>query len=373
MTEGLTEGGVSGGVPGGVRQQAGAPGGYPPGWPPTPPRPKRRWWVWVVGVLLLLFLSFSVLMNLGLLAALALHVGGAGGLREELVSGDPLAPEKIALVNLKGVIADTVGGFPTSGALRSTADELEQAARDASVKAVVLLVDSPGGEVTASDILCRKVRRFREETQKPVVAIFGSVAASGAYYVSVSADRIIAHPTTVTGSIGVLMTTLNAQGLMEKVGLRSVVLKSAPFKDIGSPFREMTPEEQAVLQGVVDSLFRRFKDIVAEGRKMPAEKVDSLADGRIFTADEALAAGLIDRIGYEEDAVAEARQLAHVPEAKVVRYRRTFRLGDFLSGELAGLTSSRTVTVEVPGLGGPHTARFLYMWVLGGEGLSETP
>jgi protease-4 len=327
----------------------------------------------VVGVLLLLFLVFSVLMNLGLLVALGLHIGGAGGLREELVSGDPTAAEKIALVNLKGVIADTVGGFPTSGAFRSTADELEQAARDAAVKAVVLLVDSPGGEVTASDILCRKVGQFREETKKPVVAIFGSVAASGAYYVSVAADRIIAHPTTVTGSIGVLMTMLNAQGLMEKVGLRSVVLKSAPFKDIGSPFREMTPEEQAVLQGVVDSLFGRFKRIVAEGRKMSAEKVDSLADGRIFTADEALAAGLIDRIGYEEDAIAEARQLAHVPQAKVVRYRRTFRLGDFLTGELEGLTSPRTVTVDVAGLGGPRTARFLYMWLLSGEGLRETP
>jgi protease-4 len=322
-------------------------------------------------VALALFVAGGVVV--GVLGAFGLHVGGAAEFREEFVSGDPAAADKVALVSLTGVIADTFGGFPMSGAFRSTMDQLEQAAKDDGVKAVVLVVDSPGGEVTASDVLCQRVRLFRTETKKPVVALFGSVAASGAYYVSVAADRIVAHPTTVTGSIGVLMSLLNAHGLMEKVGLRSVVLKSAQFKDIGSPFREMTPEEQVLLQGVVDSLFLRFKSIVAEGRKLTNDKVDALADGRIFTAQEALASGLIDRIGYQEDAVAEAEQLAHLSKAKVVRYQRSFRLGDLLSGQMEALAAPRTVTVEVPGLGGPQTARFLYMWLLGGEGLTDTP
>lgn len=389
MTEGLAESRVPGGESGvggpGAPAASGAGSGCPlcgrpfAGAPPAPPlRKRRRWWLRALGIAIFLpILTLSVFLTVAIVVggveAFRGRLTGAGGLQEEFVSGDPKAAEKVALVSLTGAIADTGGGSWASGAFRSTMDQLEQAGKDAGVKAVVLVVDSPGGEVTASDVLCRKVGQLRQDTGKPVVALFGSVAASGAYYVSVAADRIVAHPTTVTGSIGVLMTLLNAEGLMGKVGLRSVVLKSAQFKDIGSPFREMTPEEQAVLQGVVDSLFLRFKSIVAEGRKMPAEKVDALADGRIFTAQEALASGLIDRIGYLEDAVAEAEQLAKVPKAKVVRYQRSFRLGDLLSGELAGLASPRTVTLDVPGLGGPHTARFLYMWLLGGEGLTGTP
>jgi len=266
---------------------------------------------------------------------------------------------------------DAAGAFGRSGTFRSTVEELEQAASDPAVKAVCLLVDSPGGEVTASDVLCHKVRQLREKTGKPVVVSMGSVGTSGAYYVSVGADRIVAHPTAVTGNIGVLMTLINAQGLMEKVGLRSMVLKSAEHKDMGSPFREMTTEEQSLLQGVLDHLFTRFKETVAEGRGMSAAKVDVLANGRIFTAQEALESGLIDSIGYLEDAIADAKKLAGTPEAKVVRYERPFRLSRLFTSELEALASPRSLTVNITGFPEPHTARFLYMWVLGSEVPSE--
>jgi len=345
------------------------PLGAPAPGPPTspPPKPRRRRWPYVVGALLVLMLGVSLLVNLVLIAVVGMGVAGGLKMKEELVAGDPVAAEKIALVSLKGVIAEGAGGPFGAGAFRSAVEQLEQAARDKAVKAVILAVDSPGGEVTASDVLCEKVRRLRRETGKPVVALLGGVAASGGYYVSVAADRIVARPTTVTGSIGVLMSLINVQGLMEKVGLRSIVLKSADLKDLGSPFREMTPEERAVLQGVVDHLFRRFKRIVAEGRKLPAEKVDALADGRIFTAEEALRLGLIDRIGYLPDAIDEARKLAGVPKARVVRYQRTFRLSDLFGSRLEALGPPRSITVRIAGVPGVHTARFLYLWALGGE------
>ena len=345
-------------------------GRRPPPVPPWPPPRRRRLWPWLLGIAFLLILGMSLLLNFVLALALGTHVTGTSGLREQLVTGDAMATEKVVLVDLKGVIADSSTGFGAVGTFRSTLQQLEQAVDDDSAKAVVLVVDSPGGEVTASDVLSRKVRSVRETTGKPVVVCMGSMGTSGAYYVSAPADRIIAHPTTVTGSIGVIMSLINAQGLMEKVGVQSVMLKSAQHKDLGSPFREMTEEERALLQGVVDHLFARFKEVVAEGRRMPAREVDALASGRIFTAQEALESGLIDRIGYLEDAIAEAKQLANVPDAKVVRYERPFRLSTLLTGQVEALAPPRTITVNVTGLGAPRTARFLYMWVLGGEALS---
>jgi len=345
-------------------------GRTPPPFPPAPPpRRRRRIWPWLLGAAFLLILGMSLFLNFVLAAVLGTHLTGTGGLREQLVTGDPLAKEKVVLVDLKGIIADSAGGFGAAGAFRSTMRQLEQAAGDGAVKAVVLVVDSPGGEVTASDVLSHRVRSVRQSTGKPVVVCMGSMATSGAYYVSASADRIFAHPTTVTGSIGVIMSLMNAQGLMEKVGLQSVVLKSAEHKDLGSPFREMSEEERALLQGVVDDLFARFKQVVAEGRNLPTSKVDALASGRIFTAQEALDAGLIDRIGYLEDAIAEAKQLANATEAKVVRYERPSRLTALLTSQLEHLGPPHTINVNVAGLGAPRTARFLYLWVLGGQAL----
>ncbi len=339
---------------------------------PTPRR-RRRIWPWLLVFVLVVVFGLSLLTNLAVLAVLGTHLGGGAKVSEEVVSGDPLAEQKVALVSLKGVLVDAGGGFLTPGTFRSTLEHLQRAAEDENVKAVVLEVDSPGGGVTASDVLWREVKRLRSETGKPVVVSMGSVAASGGYYVSVAADRIYAQPTTVTGSIGVLMSLVNAQGLMEKVGLESLLVKSAEHKDLGSPFREMTPEERAILQGVVDHLFTRFKTLVAEGRGLSAEQVEAVADGRILTAQQALDAGLIDKIGYLDDAFDEARKLAAVPQAKVVRYRRSFALSDILLSRSEDLGLPRTITVKVAGLPGPGTARFLYMWLLAGEALEAGP
>jgi len=349
------------------------PGVTAPPAPPPPPRRRRRVWPWVLVAVALVVLFVSLLANVILLSAVGTRLGESGKVREELVSGDPQAKDKVALVAVKGVITDAAGGFFAPGTFRSSLEQLERAAQDEAVKAVLLEVDSPGGEVTASDVLWRKVTQLKKETGKPVVVSMGSMATSGGYYVSSAADRIVAQPTTVTGSIGVLMSLLNAQGLVEKVGLQSVVIKSAEHKDLGSPFREMTPEEQAILQGVVDHLFTRFKTLVAEGRELTAEQVTAVADGRILTAQEALETGLIDRIGYLDEAIAEAKQLAGTPDAKVIRYRRAFGLGDIFTSQLEGWDAPRTVTVRVAGLPGPRTARFLYMWLLGGEAWGAEP
>jgi len=230
----------------------------------------------------------SLALNFLLSLALAFGIDGTGQLHERLVSGSAGTREKVAVITLRGVILNEGGVFLGVNPFTFALEQIRQATTDGDVKAVVLEVDSPGGSVTASDILYHKIREFRQNTGKPVVVSMGSLAASGGYYVSLAGDHLVAQPTTVTGSIGVIMNLVNVQGLAEKVGLESVVIKSGPFKDVGSPFRRMTPEERAMLQGMIDTLFQRFKSLVAERRKLPLQRVDALADGRIFTAQEAL-------------------------------------------------------------------------------------
>ncbi|MGH7277802.1 MAG: signal peptide peptidase SppA, partial [Candidatus Rokuibacteriota bacterium] len=213
---------------------------------------------------------------------------------------------KILLMDISGFLSDegtsttlTIGAPPPRVPLLvRVREELTKAAEDRQVRAVVVRINSPGGTVTASDIVFRELEQFKRRTRTPVVAVMLDVAASGGYYVALAADTIVAHPTTVTGSIGVIMISLNAQGLMEKIGLSTATIKSGARKDMGSPFRDLEPEERAIFQSVIDELHAQFVAKVVERRSIPVDTARAVADGRIYTAAQALRHRLVDRIGY---------------------------------------------------------------------------
>jgi protease-4 len=283
-------------------------------------------------------------------------------LEESTVEGS--GTDKVLLIDLAGVLAEepvfTLESRPQVPLLARVREELAKAEDDDRVRAVVLRINSPGGTVTASDILFHEVMRFKERRKVPVVASILDVGASGGYYVALAADRILAHPTTVTGSIGVLMLTVNASGLLEKIGVSATYVKSGEFKDMGSPFRSIRPEERALFQDLIDRFYGRFVELVARSRKLDEARVRALADGRIYTAGEALSLGLIDQIGYLEDAIASAKSAAGLKEAKVVTYHRPRQY----RATIYSATDPPAPAATLPDLArmvlsGP---RFLYLW-----------
>jgi protease IV len=277
---------------------------------------------------------------------------------------------KVLLVDISGVLSDeavtpilTVGTPPPRVPLLvRLREELTKAEKDPKVRALVVRVNSVGGTVTASDVIYRELRLYRERTQVPVVAVLMDVAASGGYYVALAADTIVAHPTTVTGSIGTIMVSVNAHGLLEKIGVAPVTIKSGERKDMGSPFRALTPEERAIFQSVIDDLHRQFVAKVVERRRMPIETVQRLADGRIYTAEQALGLRLIDHIGYMPDALGLARRAAGLEEARVIVYRRPreYRATYYARSE-ATVGSLEASLSHLATLAGPGP-RFLYLW-----------
>lgn len=244
---------------------------------------------------------------------------------QETVLIDSPAKNKILLLDLTGIIATTFnpGLFEREGDILSRIHyRLRKARTDPRVKGVLLRLDTPGGEVTASDILYNEVMKFRQETGIPVVALMMGLAASGGYYVASACDAIIAHPSTITGSIGVISIFPNLEELFSKVGIRVHVIKSGRLKDSGSAFREMTEEERTVFQGIVDELYQDFLDVVLQGRKnaLTREDLEGIADGRLYTATQALRLKLIDQIGYFDTALDRVLSLAEIPGAKVIAY-----------------------------------------------------
>lgn len=288
-------------------------------------------------------------------------------LEEETIEGKGKA--KILLMDVSGMLADETGGLvlgspaPRVPVVARVREELQKAEEDDAVKALIVRINSPGGTITASDLIYREIDSFKTRRKVPVVAVMMDVGASGGYYAALAADTIVALPTTVTGSIGVVMLTVNAQGLMEKIGVAPLAIKSGEMKDAGSPFRPITPQERAVFQSVIDQMYGRFVALIARSRKIPEDRVRSFADGRIYTADEAKALGLVDEIGYMDDVVAAARKAAGVEEASVVMYHRPkdYRANFYSAAPVAapGLdTSLQQLTALVSGSG----PRFLYLW-----------
>jgi protease-4 len=282
---------------------------------------------------------------------------------------DGKTSEKILLLPIRGVISDN----PEAGLLRtrpSTVQEavshLRKAEKDPLVKAVVLQLNSPGGSVTASDVLYKEILRFKERTGRTVVAALMDVAASGAYYIALPADAIVAHPTTVTGSVGVIFIRPKVTGLMEKIGVGVEVSKSGQNKDIGSPFRATTLEEAGIFQAMTDQLAGRFVDLVRKHRGSDSAALAAVSSARVYLAEEALNLKLVDRIGYMEDALAEARQRAEIPEeSKVIVYRRTEYPDDNIYNPNTSYEGDRPAVILDTGLSRLIPALpsgFYYLW-----------
>lgn len=244
-----------------------------------------------------------------------------------VVPGQGVNNEKIALIYLRGMISSAEPGSLGESMVDDLKLQFQQAAKDNKVKGVVLYIDSPGGEVTASDMIYEAVRKLRDETKKPVVVFMGSLAASGGYYVACGGSHLMANETTLTGSIGVIMQTLNYHQLMNKVGLATVTFKSGKFKDLLSGSRELTEEEKAYVQGMVMQTYDKFVGIVARERKLDEQALrNGVADGRVLSGKDALANKLIDQVGSVEDAYAKAKELGNAKSAAVVRYETHFGL-----------------------------------------------
>ena len=236
--------------------------------------------------------------------------------------------DRIALIRVEGVILDS----------QATVGELKRFGENPSVKAIVLRIDSPGGGVVPSQEIHDAVQRVRSKSNKAVIASMGSVAASGGYYIAAATDRIVANPGTLTGSIGVIMETANVEGLLQKLGVQGVVIKSGKYKDVGSPLRKMSDEERSLMQMVMDDVHKQFIEAVAAGRALELPDVQALADGRILTGRQAKDAKLVDELGNLEDAIQLAADVAGIEgEPKVVEPRRRFSLRDVLESQFSGL------------------------------------
>lgn len=287
-------------------------------------------------------------------------------LQEETVEGK--GSSKILLLDLSGVLSEDVPGFsitappPRVPLLARVREELRKAEEDERVKALIVRINSPGGTITASDILYHELLAFKARKKVPVIAVIMDVGASGGYYAALAADTIVVNPTTITGSIGVVMVTVNAQGLLEKIGVAPLAIKSGPMKDAASPFRSLTEAERAVFQSIIDEMYGRFVGLIAQSRKMPEDRVRGFADGRVYTADQALKLGLVDRVGYLEDVVALAKERAGLGEAKVIMYHRPKEYrANIYSLTPPPSTAESTLAQFVAALGGGGP-RFLYLW-----------
>jgi protease-4 len=273
----------------------------------------------------------------------SLVTGGRSAKRLAPLSG----PDRVALVKIEGVLMTSDDAVA----------EIREYADDASIKAIIIRIDSPGGGVVASQEIYNAVLSARAAGKKVVVSM-GSVAASGGYYVAAAGDRIVANPGTITGSIGVKMEFANLEKLLEKIGIKGMVVKAGAYKDIGSPFRDMSPEEHKLLQAVIDDVHSQFIEAVAKGRSLPEADVRSLADGRIFTGRQALQLKLVDELGDLEDSIRAAAELAGIKgKPKVVRKERKFPLLEYFKEETASWVSK----VLARGLGaGTMRLEFLY-------------
>ena len=241
-------------------------------------------------------------------------------------------------------------------------EKLDKAKADANVKAVVLRINSPGGGVTASDIMHSRLREFRKQKKVPVIAVLEDVGASGAYYVACGADRIIAHPTSVVGSIGVIVQTLSFSGTMNKLGIDAKAVTSGPRKDMASPLKPLDKEDLAIIQKIVDEFYKRFLGVVADGRPdLKADQIKALADGRVYTGEQAKASGLVDEIGYLDDAIKLAKSKAAAKRVKVVMYHRPW--GAKTSAYASGMPLQfNLLNVTVPDLSALARPQFLYLW-----------
>jgi protease-4 len=327
--------------------------GMGPGRPAVRAPSRGTGWKILLGIILALSVMANIALVLMLIGVVAIFTTGQRGVFSEEVIRKGPARTKIAMINIEGIIH--------SQQAKSVYKQLKAARQDRRVKGLIVRVTSPGGTISGSDQIYTEIRKYRQEVGKPVVAFMQGVAASGGYYASVACDKIMAEPTTITGSIGVISWYLVVQELLEdKLGVLPVVIKSGQKKDWPSSFRK--PEE-AEIEYVKDELltpaYERFLQVVAEGRKgiLTEDEVKELADGGIFIAQKALDKKLVDKIGYLDDAIELVKSLAQIEKAQVVEYRKPFSLTDFLMYRKSNLLRIDKSTLYELG-----TPQVLYLW-----------
>jgi len=320
-------------------------------------------------------LMMAAVAGCGSGAFLVQPVSSAQGLKETQLHCDEglWIRDKIAIIDVDGIIANqsqssllSKGDNPAS----LFVEKLQAAQHDDNVKAIVLRINSPGGTVAASDIMYHALLEFRAKSKKPVVACMLDVAASGGYYLACGSDGIVAVPSTVTGSIGVIMQTVSLAGTMKLVGVKAVAIKSGKLKDMASPLHDLEPEEEKILQDIVMQFYENFLDVVLKGRKdISREKLMQLADGRVFTARQALEEKLIDRIGYPQDAINWAKAMAGVKKSRTIIYHRPYDYIASYYGTAAGDVPPATqlINIEIPDWLNGQRAQFLYLWQPGME------
>ena len=327
---------------------------------PSARRVKRRLVAWLLG-----------LHAAALLAAGVLAVRKGGGSKSEAdkpVKGFSLAENKdsVGWVSIRGPIYASESGKPWEHGSEQWARRIEQLADTKGVKAIVLDINSPGGSVGAvQEIYSRILRVKKEHPGLKFVALFGDVAASGGYYLAAACDKIVAHPGSLTGSIGVIFQVSNMEGLFAKIGYKQDPIKSGAHKDIGSPARKMTAEERKILQDLIDDAYGQFVQAVADGRKLPVETVKPLADGRIYSGNQALANHLVDQLGDSHDALMLAAQLGGIKDEKPKVRRDVEKLNDLFE-----LLESRArlslgvgpVSIPLPEGLTSQAHGMLYMW-----------
>jgi protease IV len=334
------------------------PAPYPPmmpQWGPPPPR-RRGFFKGLVIVVLLIALAISFMANLALVGD---RISG-GGTQTVLVQGN--TNEKIAVIPVEGMIMEEQ--------YQKFNKHMDAIEKDNDVKAVVIEIDTPGGSVTASDEIYKRITKFKAERNIPVIATQGGLATSGGYYVSCAADYVYSQPTTLTGNIGVIMPRFNVSKLMDKYGVEETTIAStgATFKNAGSMFKPEKPEETAYIQSICDQAFAQFKSIVVAGRAGKlAGKIDNIANGKVYTAKEAKSLGLVDAIGYADDAYAYAASKAGLTKMHVVRYSDPAGLLDLLRsqsnlGHPSATVNGVNINIDKDAITAILTPRLMYLW-----------
>lgn len=289
-------------------------------------------------------------------------------LEERVVAG--YGDKKVLLIDISGTISmeeePQLGGFKREPSIVAKVKEiLRLAQKDEDIKAIVLKINSPGGTVTASDIIHHEISALKRRTGVKVVACMMELGTSGAYYIATAADRIVSHPTTVTGSVGVIVLKLNMAELMQKVGVQEENIKSGDKKDILLPLRSMSPDERELIQQIVNELQQRFIQVIKDGRQgINPQQLEQIADGRILSSKDAKRLGLIDQIGYLNDAIESAKQLAGLPEARVIMYQSPYnRRANIYTQATAQVSQQNSVHAYLKDLLPSVNPYFMYMWL----------
>jgi protease-4 len=277
--------------------------------------------------------------------------------------------DKVLVLDISGIISDNTSFlfFREENPVELMKESLKKAKEDSRIKAIVLRIDSPGGSVTACDTIYHELMEFKKQTDKKIVAAILDVGASGGYYIALAGDKIYVQPTSITGSIGVLATFPSIERLANFVGIRNRVIKSGEKKDIGSMWREFTPEEQKILQNLIDDMYNRFIGVVADRRsQLTRAEITTIGDGRIFTAQQALDLKLVDGIAYLDDVIDVAIQEAGLSDAYVVTYRRPSEYKENIYSRLNVNTSPQynLVNIDASRLSLPEDyAHYYYLWL----------